>query len=149
MPFTTSDAALTLPLGSSPFGQREQLHATDTEYKEISGVLGGPSCPSSDPVTLPPYLSFAIPISWLQIQMFAPIVDLVNGHPYLSLASVIIGCAALARLSQRRSRSRLPPGPKGYPIVGNLFDLPPTHVWEKFGEWGKQYGGFSFLHPPP
>ena len=81
--------------------------------------------------------------------MFAPIVGLVNDRPYVSLASVIIGCVALARLGRRRSRSRLPPGPKGYPIVGNLFDLPPTHVWEKFGEWGKQYGGLSFLHPRP
>ena len=81
--------------------------------------------------------------------MFAPTVDLVNDRPYLSLASVIIGSAALVWLGRRRSRSRLPPGPKGYPIVGNLFDLPPTHVWEKFGEWGKQYGGLSFLHPRP
>ena len=81
--------------------------------------------------------------------MFARIFDLVNDHPYLSLASVIIGCATLVRLGRRHSLSRLPPGPKGYPIIGNLLDLPPTHIWEKFGEWGKQYGGLSFLHPRP
>ena len=81
--------------------------------------------------------------------MFARIVDLINGRPYLSLASVILGCATLVRLGRWRSRSRLPPGPKGYPIIGNLLDLPPTHIWEKFGEWGKQYGGLSFLHPRP
>ena len=78
--------------------------------------------------------------------MFAAIVDLVNDSPYLSLASVIIGCAALVRLGRRRSRSRLPPGPKGYPILGNLLELPPTHVWEKCTDWGRQYGGFSFPH---
>ena len=81
--------------------------------------------------------------------MFAAVVDLLNHRPYLSLASVIIGCAALVRLGRRRSRSRLPPGPKGYPIIGNLLDLPPTHVWERFADWGKQYGGFSFPHVPP
>ena len=80
------------------------------------------------------------------METFAPIVDVVNKHPHLSLASVILGCIALVRLARRRSRSRLPPGPKGYPIVGNLLDLPPTHIWEKFGAWGKQYGGFFFLH---
>jgi len=83
------------------------------------------------------------------METFAPIVDVMNDHPYLSLASIILGCAALVRLTRWRSRSRLPPGPKGYPIVGNIFDLLPTHVWEKFGAWGKQYGVFSFLHLCP
>jgi len=83
------------------------------------------------------------------METFAPIVDLVNNHPYLSLVSAILGCAVSARLARGRSRSQLPPGPKGYPIVGNLFDLPPTHVWEKFGAWGRQYGGLPFLHLYP
>ena len=76
------------------------------------------------------------------MEALAPVVQVVYNHPYLSLASVILGCAALVRLARWRSRSHLPPGPKGYPIVGNLLDLPPTHLWEKFGDWGKQYGGF-------
>jgi len=83
------------------------------------------------------------------METFAAIVDLVNSHPYLSPAFFILGCAALVYLGQWRSRSHLPPGPKGYPIVGNLLDLPPTHVWEKFGAWGRQYGRFSFLHLRP
>ena len=76
---------------------------------------------------------------------FSPVLDVVNGHPYLSSASVILGCAALARLARWRSHPRLPPGPKGYPIVGNLLDLPPTHFWEVFSAWGKQYGGLPFV----
>jgi hypothetical protein len=83
------------------------------------------------------------------METFAPIADLAINHPYLSLVSVVFGCAALVPLARRRSRSHLPPGPKGYPIVGNLLDLPPTHVWEKFGAWGRQYGGFSFLRLRP
>ena len=87
----------------------------------------------------------------LHMEIVAPILDVVNDHPYLSLTSVTLGCATLGRLARWRSRSYLPPGPKGYPIVGNLFDLPATHAWERFGAWGKQYGEFSFLHlrPPP
>jgi len=82
------------------------------------------------------------------MEAVTPLLDVVNDHPYISLASAILGYAALVRLA--RSRSRLPPGPKGYPIVGNLLDLSATHVWEKFGAWGKEYGAFSFLrfHPP-
>ena len=67
------------------------------------------------------------------------IFDVANNHPYLSVASVVLGIPALMRFARHR-RYDLPPGPKGYPIVGNLFDLPPTHPWEKFAEFGKQYG---------
>ena len=77
------------------------------------------------------------------MEALAPVLEAVNNHPYLSLASVIIGCAALVRLARWPSRPRLPPGPRGYPIVGNLFDLPSTRPWEQFGAWGKQYGGFT------
>jgi len=79
------------------------------------------------------------------MEALAPVLEIVNNHPYLSLASVIIGCTTLVRLARRSSRSRLPPGPRGYPIVGNLFDLPSTQVWKQFGAWGKQYGGFTWL----
>ena len=74
---------------------------------------------------------------------------MAGDHPYPSLAFAIIGCATLVRLAQRRSRSRLPPGPKGYPILGNLLDLPPDHIWEKFAAWGNQYGELFVLHLPP
>lgn len=82
------------------------------------------------------------------METLTPAVDVVNNHPYLSLTSIVLGCAALVRLARWHSRPHLPPGPKGYPIVGNLLDIPPTHVWEKFGAWGKQYGGFRTPHNP-
>ena len=74
------------------------------------------------------------------MEALAPIVSVVNEHPYRSLASAILGCVVLVRLTRWTSRPGLPPGPKGYPIVGNLLDFPPTHLWEKLGAWGKQYG---------
>ena len=73
------------------------------------------------------------------MRTITPILEAASDHPYISLASVVLGFAALIPLIRRR-RSDLPPGPKGYPVIGNLFDVPPTHVWEKFGEFGKQYG---------
>jgi hypothetical protein len=36
--------------------------------------------------------------------------------------------------------TRLPPGPPGKPLIGNLPDIPPLHSWLKFKEWGDKYG---------
>ncbi|KIX00283.1 uncharacterized protein Z518_10422 [Rhinocladiella mackenziei CBS 650.93] len=32
------------------------------------------------------------------------------------------------------------PGPKGWPLVGNAFDIPKSHAWFKFKEWVDEYG---------
>ena len=34
----------------------------------------------------------------------------------------------------------LPPGPKGYPLVGNIFDMPVDKPWVVYDEWRKTYG---------
>lgn len=28
----------------------------------------------------------------------------------------------------------------GYPLIGNLLDIPPQHSWLKFKEWADEYG---------
>lgn len=40
---------------------------------------------------------------------------------------------------------RLPGGPPGTPIVGNLLDIPPKHSWLQFYEWSKKYGALYRL----
>jgi hypothetical protein len=37
-------------------------------------------------------------------------------------------------------RPPLPPGPKGLPLLGNLFDMPKSREWLTFAKWGQQYG---------
>ncbi|RFU23995.1 hypothetical protein B7463_g12342, partial [Scytalidium lignicola] len=38
------------------------------------------------------------------------------------------------------------PGPKGYPIIGNLLQIPKTHSWLKFKEWADEYGPIYKIH---
>ncbi len=49
----------------------------------------------------------------------------------------------LARQYQWRRKlqgCKLPPGPKGWPIIGNLLDLPSEQAWVKFRDWSRTYG---------
>jgi hypothetical protein len=40
----------------------------------------------------------------------------------------------------RRWRSRLPPGPVGYPLVGNALQMPTVEPWRVYNQWAKRYG---------
>ncbi|KAI0776641.1 cytochrome P450 [Trametes elegans] len=44
-----------------------------------------------------------------------------------------------------RRRAPLPPGPAGWPLIGNVFDLPPDNHWKTFAKWGEQYGDLMSL----
>ncbi|KAJ7781981.1 cytochrome P450 [Mycena maculata] len=54
---------------------------------------------------------------------------------------VLISCASyiLFRSYVRCRKSRLPPGPRGFPIVGNFYGLPKTHGWLAFMEMSHKY----------
>ncbi|KAM6492078.1 Cytochrome P450 [Amanita muscaria] len=60
----------------------------------------------------------------------------------LKLIATIGGFCLIFYLYRRRKRSilPLPPGPRGYPIIGNALDMPPSAVWEKYHEWCKELG---------
>jgi ferulate-5-hydroxylase len=54
-------------------------------------------------------------------------------------------------LLRLRTRSKIalpyPPGPKGYPLIGNLLDFPlGVPLWEGLADMARQRGGILPLH---
>ena len=59
----------------------------------------------------------------------------------LIIPAVLLSYFVLKRLRRALQRSLLlPPGPKGFPIVGNMFDVPSVAPWKTFREWSEIYG---------
>lgn len=52
-------------------------------------------------------------------------------------------CFFLYRGRQKQRRHDLPPGPKGWPLIGNAFDIPDQDGWLKYASMGKKYGMHS------
>ena len=70
-----------------------------------------------------------------------------------ALFDVSIVCATIVlsfilRRRNKRQRLPLPPGPPGLPILGNLFQVPATRLWEKALDWGKTYGRTTIVYLP-
>jgi len=64
-------------------------------------------------------------------------------HSYTGLGLPLVVAAVLvARLFQ--TNNKLPPGPVGLPILGNLLQLW-NHPWLQFTEWTKKYGRLSLV----
>ncbi|KAF8998255.1 cytochrome P450 [Cyathus striatus] len=63
----------------------------------------------------------------------------------IALAIIVLTSLSIWGFPRRKSSHRLPPGPKGYPLIGNLFDMPPnaSKSWLTFADWGKKYGDIS------
>ena len=71
-------------------------------------------------------------------------MGLLETYSYQILAALFFGCILFRQLKKSRSGNPkglpLPPGPKGYPLIGSLFDMPLDKPWLVYDEWFKAYG---------
>ncbi|KAI0758757.1 cytochrome P450 [Fomes fomentarius] len=55
------------------------------------------------------------------------------------IVGLLIAFILVAVISLNRARRSLPPGPKGLPILGNIFDVPKEYEWLAYARWSRQY----------
>ncbi|PBL03378.1 cytochrome P450 [Armillaria gallica] len=65
-----------------------------------------------------------------------------------TLASGILLLCCLFYLSRNRRRLPLPPGPQGFPLLGNLWDVPVEYPWVTYARWTATYGDVFYLDTP-
>ena len=74
-------------------------------------------------------------------------IDLLGIYPYYKLAALFFSVMLYRHLKKGKDGNPkglpLPPGPKGYPLIGNLFDMPAHKLWVVYDEWRKIYGKLS------
>lgn len=58
---------------------------------------------------------------------------------YIGFAAVVI-MALYHEYLRLKSRVKGLPGPRGYPIVGNLFQIKGKPAYENYRKWAKEYG---------
>ena len=63
----------------------------------------------------------------------------VQAHPVTLCVSLALVSIYAFRTIKRYRTGKLPPGPKGIPFFGNLFQLS-SMPWKEFEVWKKQYG---------
>ena len=72
------------------------------------------------------------------LEVIAPAMALFM---FLDIALFALMLVLLKGLMSKKSIP-LPPGPRKLPLLENLLDMPTTHEWFKFAEWGEKWGTF-------
>ncbi|KAG0699886.1 hypothetical protein DFH29DRAFT_1013253, partial [Suillus ampliporus] len=70
---------------------------------------------------------------------------MLTNMTWLDICLASIGVWLVKRALTKKNPAPYPPGPPGWPLVGNVADMPHIKPWLTFAEWGKRYGDLSHI----
>ncbi|KAG2033233.1 cytochrome P450 [Suillus americanus] len=56
-----------------------------------------------------------------------------------------VGVYLAKQVVTKKSPAPYPPGPGGWPLIGNVLDMPRIKPWLTFTEWGQKYGDITHI----
>ncbi|KIK45782.1 hypothetical protein CY34DRAFT_77296 [Suillus luteus UH-Slu-Lm8-n1] len=56
-----------------------------------------------------------------------------------------VGVYLVKKVVIKKNLIPYPPGPRGWPLIGNILDIPRTKPWVTFTEWGEMYGDITHI----
>ncbi|PPQ73533.1 hypothetical protein CVT26_010344 [Gymnopilus dilepis] len=63
----------------------------------------------------------------------------------IPVLTALVTCYAIYLWQRPSSYLPLPPGPKGYPIIGSVHEVPHGFAWLRYAQWKKDYGDISSI----
>ncbi|KAG1788381.1 cytochrome P450 [Suillus variegatus] len=64
---------------------------------------------------------------------------------WLVLGLTSVGVYLTMRAFNKKNPAPYPPGPMGWPLIGNIQAIPCVKPWFTFAEWGKKYGDIAHV----
>lgn len=58
----------------------------------------------------------------------------------VNIALAVLALWLLKKVTEKKPLGRPIPGPKGWPIIGNLLDVPTEVEYKVFSQWKQKYG---------
>jgi hypothetical protein len=71
---------------------------------------------------------------------FVLIAIIINTDSKTLVLSIALSVILSYKVLSRQRRGMLPPGPRAWPIVGNIPQFPESKEWETYDKWAKEYG---------
>lgn len=96
-------------------------------------------CRKSIAVIVVPHLCHSSYLSGLQTSS-----DMISLDLCLSVSFFFLFLYFYLKKWDPYSSLPLPPGPKGWPVIGNLLNMPTEFEWKTYHEWCKKFSMFCF-----
>ncbi|CCL99497.1 uncharacterized protein FIBRA_01515 [Fibroporia radiculosa] len=58
----------------------------------------------------------------------------------LDITLTALGVVVVSLILSSKRKGPLPPGPRGWPIIGNVFDMPTSYQWKTYTQWAEKWG---------